>query len=264
MAEKLYTSTLNAGMGMFQETQILLDLWQPGMDTAELQRLALASGQFPKMTARRLKNFVMEGFAAFYLRGTEPPALLLKRAVHTFTRQEIEQLLLIYISRVHVILADFIQAVYWTNYAAGRETISFEEARSFVLRAVQDGQTTTAWSESTIKRVGSYLTSYCADFGLLERAAKSTRRILAYRIEPRAAAILAYDLHFSGHGDNAVLSHPDWGLFGLERLDVLEELKRLALRNLMLVQAAGGVTKISWRYETMEELLDVLTRTELQ
>lgn len=260
MAEKLYTSTLNAGMGMFQETKILLDLWQPGMDTTELQHLALASGQFPKMTARRLKNFVTEGFAAFYLRETETPALLLKKIAHVLPQQEIQQLLLIYISRVHVILADFIREVYWTNYAAGRETISFEEARSFVLRAVQDDKTTTKWSDNTIKRVGSYLTSYCADFGLLERGAKSTRRILTYRIEPRVAAFLAYELHFSGHGDNAVLSHADWGLFGLERLDVLEELKRLALRNLVIIQAAGGVTKISWRYESMEGLLDVLTR----
>jgi hypothetical protein len=43
------------------------------------------------------------------------------------------------------------------------------------------------------------------------------------------AAYLAYELHFSGLGDNALLTHEDWQLFGLAREDALEEIKRLSL-----------------------------------
>jgi hypothetical protein len=132
-----------------------------------------------------------------------------------------------------------------------------------VIQANQDGKTTTSWSDNMIERVAGYLTRCCADFGLLEAGIRRTRRILTYRIEPRVTAILAYDLHFAGHGDNAILTHPDWGLFGLERADVLEEMKQLALRNLLIVQSAGGVTRTSWQYNSMEDLINVLTRNEL-
>jgi hypothetical protein len=259
----VYTTQLQAGLGAIEETKILLELWQEGMTSGELLQVVLKSGQFPMMSARRLRNLISECFAPRYLAHEPAPARLLKAVKPYFHRREFEQLLFVYACRANTVLADFVRGVYWDAYAAGRELLSNEAAYAFVVRANQDGKTSTSWSDSTVERVARYLTGACADFGLLERGAKSTRRILTYRIEPRVAAFLAYELHFSGHGDNAVLSHADWGLFGLERLDVLEELKRLALRNLVIIQAAGGVTKISWRYESMEGLLDVLTRDQL-
>jgi uncharacterized iron-regulated membrane protein len=49
-------------------------------------------------------------------------------------------------------------------------------APEFVIQANHDGRTSIAWSETTIRRVSSYLTGCCADFGLLESGAKSVRR----------------------------------------------------------------------------------------
>ena len=72
------------------------------------------------------------------------------------------------------------------------------------------------------------------------------------------AGYLAHDLHFAGLGDNAVLSHLDWRIFGLAVYDVREELKRLALKGYLILQSAGDITRISWKYKTMEELCDVL------
>ncbi|MFU7548274.1 DUF1819 domain-containing protein, partial [Pseudomonas paraeruginosa] len=87
----------------------------------------------------------------------------------------------------------------------------------------------------------------CADYGMLERGPRSSRRILPFRISPAVAAFLAYELHFSGISDNALLIHDDWKLFGLAREDVLEEIKRLSLKGLLIVQAAGDVIRISWK-----------------
>ena len=249
---------------MIAETRLLLALWQPDMSTADLQQAALASGQFPKITARRLRNLVVEGFAPCYLIDEGKPALVLQQTQDFLTRREFEQLLYIYTCRAHAILADFVREVYWPAYTAGRTSLSNDDARAFVTRANQDGRTTLSWSDSTIQRVASYLTAYCADFGMLERGTRQSRRILPYWIEPRPAAFLAYDLHFTGLGDNAVLAHPDWALFGLERMDVLEELKKLALKGLLLAQAAGGVIKISWQLASMEAVVDVLARDPLR
>jgi hypothetical protein len=71
-------------------------------------------------------------------------------------------------------------------------------------------------------------------------------------------SVLAHELHFRGLGDSAVVHHPEWGLFGLEPPDVLQELKRLALRGEIIVQSAPAVIQIGWKYKSMEELTHVL------
>jgi hypothetical protein len=260
MRDKYYSTQLAAGLGMIEETQILLNLWKPGMDSMQLQKSALESGQLPNVSARRLRNIVAECFFPRYLQGTPPPALFLKPLQGKLIRKELEQVLFLYTCRANSILYDFVQEVYWNAYTSGGNAISNESAGIFVVRANQDGKTRKPWSESTIHRQSGYLPGCLADFGLLEGGQKSVRKILPFRIESRVSIYLAYDLHFSGKGDNSVLSDPDWSLFGMDRSDVLNELKQLALKGWFIIQSAGDVTRISWQYQDMEELMDALAK----
>jgi hypothetical protein len=68
-----YTTKLQAGLGLIPETEKLLSLWEPGMDAHALLQRALTSGEFPSVTARRLRNVVLEGFAPRYLKENEEP-----------------------------------------------------------------------------------------------------------------------------------------------------------------------------------------------
>lgn len=259
----LYTTQLGAGQSIIEESRILLDLWQPGMTKIDLFNTALQTGRFPNMSARRLRNLIVEGFGPRFLHGDEKNAEFMKKALSALSTHEFEQLLFLSSCRAHPVLHDFVCQVYWDAYGSGRETISNEETRAFMTRAVEAGRTTTSWSYNMIERVAGYVTGSCADFGLLERGQKSVRRIIPYRIEPRVAAIIAYDFHFSGLGDNSLLQHPDWQLFGLNPDDVLNEFKRLALKGWLIVQSAGGVIDISWLYKSIEELLHAFTQSEL-
>jgi hypothetical protein len=263
VADKTYTAQLQAGLGMIAETRILLDLWDVGMDSAALNKVALDSGRFPGMSARRLRNLVSECFAPRYLADDGAPARLLKSLDRLLPSRESEQLMLLFTCRANPILADFVRTVYWPAYAAGRDSIDNEEARAFVARANQDGKTTTPWSANTIQDVAGRLTGCCADFGLLERGVRRVRRLLPYHLEPRVAAILAHDLHFAGLGDNRLLGDPDWALFGLAPGEVLDELKRLALKGAMILQVAGGVTHIGWQYKTIDEVIDAIAHGAL-
>jgi len=260
MTNPAYTTMLNAGIGMLDETRILLNLWQPGMSLPALRQAALESGQFPKITARRLRNFVAECFGPRYLAPSDTPARLLQKAQPVFSNREFNQLLFLYACRESRVLCDFVNQVYWPAYASGKATISNVEALDFVIRANQDGKTAQPWSENSRKRVARYLTSSCADFGLLEDGQKIVRKVLPYQIESDVFAILAYDLHFAGHGDNAILSHCDWALFGLDRGDVFKEFKRQALKGWWIFQSAGDVTRIGWQFATLEELMDGLAQ----
>lgn len=257
---KPYTTQLQAGLGLVNETKTLLDLWARGMTANQLHQVALESGRFPSVTARRLRNIVVECFAPRYLVAGGAPAAHLKRLASTIATADLTQLLLVFTSRANPILGDFVRQVYWARYAGGYTHVTNDDARAFVERGIDDGKTVKRWSETTVRRVSAYLTGCCSDYGMLERGMRSSRRILPFRISPTVAAYLAYELHLAGVGDNALLTHEDWQLFGLAREDVLEEIKRLSLKGLLIVQAAGDVIRISWKQPDMETLCDVLAQ----
>jgi hypothetical protein len=261
MTTTRYTTQLQAGLGMIEETRSLLQLWHDGIEPSALSKVALQSGRFPNMSARRVRNLVAECFAPRYLSADRRPARLLKQLMDVLSIREFEQLLFLFTCRANAILADFVRDVYWSMYSAGRETISNQDAREFVVQANHDGKTSNSWSPTTIRRVSSYLTGCCADFGLLESGARSVRKILPFRVESRVVVVLAYDLHFAGHGDNRMLADPDWALFGLSRDDALAELKRLSLKGLFIIQTAGDVTRVGWQCKNIEELVDVIAQS---
>ena len=257
---RLYTTQLQAGLGMVEETRKLLELWETGMTTNKLFQKSLDSGNFPNISARRLRNIITECFVPRFLISKDFPALLLKQLMDIISLAEFHQLLFLFTCRANPILADFVQQVYWERYASGHEFLSNEDAKDFVTRAVQQGKTVKPWSENTIRRVSGYLTGCCADFGLLEHSRSTTRRIISFRIQPSVTVILAYDLHFSGVGDNALQTHQDWQLFGIDVLEVRDELKQLSLKKHLIFQSAGDLIHIGWSYRSWEEVLNVITQ----
>lgn len=257
--QRYYTTQLQAGLGLLEETRQLLQVYQSGMSALELYEAALASGRFPLVTARRLRNIVAECFAPRYLREPETAAHL-KLLAGRLTAAELNQLLFIYTARANLILTDFVQDFYWARYSAGRNDLQLEDARGFVMNSVREGKTQKPWSETTIKRISSYLLGCCADYGLLTTTGRNQRSIASYRILPKVAAYLAYDLKLGGLSDNQVVSSNDWALFGLERADVKDQLKRLSLQGLLIFQSASDIVHIGWTYKSMEELIDVIAQ----
>lgn len=256
--QTLYTAKLQAGLGLVAETKLLLKLWQPDMTGSILYKEALASGQFPNISARRLKNIVTECFAHRYLNNNNAPAWHLKILLPTIKIEEFHQFLLLFTCRANAILADFIRQVYWPKYAAGDREMQNEVARAFIVRAMDDGKMGKRWSDNTVKRIAGYLTGCCADYGLLEHGIRQKRRFMTIHLTDKMAVYLAYDLHIQGLSDNAVINHPDWTLFGLERDEVLTQLKRLSLNGWFLLQSGGELVRISWKHPDMEMICNVL------
>lgn len=255
-----YTTQLSAGLGMVQETQALLSVWRVGMSTRELTNTALSSGIFPQMSARRIRNVVGECFAPRYLINGGAPARYLNLLQGKVTHAVLTQILFLYTCRANQIFGDFVREVYWPSYAAGKAQLDIRDAVDFVVRANQDGQTSALWSESTIKRNSSYLIGCCADFGLLAGGArKSTREINAYHIDRSTTLFLAYDLHLSaGKSDNAMIANLDWRLFGLETGDIIAQLRQLMTDDHFVIQSAGGLVNIAWKYNDMESVINVI------
>jgi hypothetical protein len=257
-SEQQYTTQLQAGLGMIEETRLLFLLWEPDLNTSTLYKKALFSGFFPKVSARRLRNIVAECFSPRYMHADNYPIAILKKLEPDLSTTEFSQLLFLFTARANLILADFVKSVYWPLYSNGQDSINVDEARKFVMDANQHGKSVKNWSDNTVKRVSAYLIGCCLDFGLVEKGHNNNRKILSYRILPKTAILLAYDLHFSGLGDNATIAHPDWQLFGLQKEDVKDELKHPSLNRFFIVQTAGDLTRIGWTYKNWEELLHAI------
>ena len=73
-----YTTKLQAGLGLIEETYRLLEIWEPGMNRQALLDRSLELGCFPNITARRLRNIISEAFAVRYLIDNAEPAKHLK------------------------------------------------------------------------------------------------------------------------------------------------------------------------------------------
>src|SRR5439155_15276885 len=113
-----YTTYLGAGLGVVEETRALLELWKSGMGATTLEKAALSSGRFPKMSARRLNNLVTDCFARRYLVEDGRPALWLKALAAQLGPRAFEQMAFVYTCRANDILADFVREVYWPRYGA--------------------------------------------------------------------------------------------------------------------------------------------------
>ena len=108
--------------------------------------------------------------------------------------------------------------------------------------------------------MSSYLISCCANFGLIEDAKrKNSRKIFPYRVENKVSLFLLNELHLQFKcGDNAIINHPDWQLFGLESAEVIEQLKAQMVNGHLVVQSAGGLVNVAWKYKNMQELVDAI------
>jgi hypothetical protein len=175
-------------------------------------------------------------------------------------RAVIRQIMLVYTARLHHILRDFIIEEFWGRYSAGAERISRADAEQFIARAHAQGCISPSWSPVMRVRVARYLTGALADFGLLSEGRETAKEIHPLRVLWGTSLYLAHEIHFNGFSDNSILDLPDWKLFGLTREEVVRELEKVGHDGHFILQYAGDLLRISWRYKNMEECVDAIAR----
>jgi hypothetical protein len=105
---------------------------------------------------------------------------------------------------------------------------------------------------------GSRWRAILADFGFLREVGRGRRETVLYRPTDGAIVYLAYDLYFGGSTDAGLIRHRDWRLFGMRERDVITAMDRLTAEGWWLLQAAGSVVRITWKFRSMQEVVDAL------
>lgn len=259
-----YSTALCKGQGMVPETLTLLREWTPGMSGYELFKSVLTKGSIPKATAGRVQDIVTRVFAPRYLIPAAEPAKRLKRLVEAgYGLDELSQLFLLYCVRTYPELRDFIEEVYWPRYGAGAGYLYRQDSDVFFRNAYESGKLPVKWTDTSRVKIARYLLTALSDFKLLGPAVRDHRAILSFAINEFTTLYLVHELHFSGVGDQGLMVHPDWQVFGLEPYDVLQQLRAAASRGRFVAQHSGQILRIAWGFSTMEDFLDAAAKREL-
>ncbi len=260
--DRRYTVTgLIKGAAAVEDIRTLLLNWTPGEDSQTLLARVQASGLLGKATAYRTRDMVVRVFKPRLLMPTDEPARRLKQFLSAGGNgPSFREMLLLHEVRAEDVLYDFICLKFWPAYQAGELWLRLDDALDFLDEAVRKGYVKEKWSPITSARTARALLKALTEFGYLRESRPQQREIIPYRVTDIGLAYLAYDLHFAGLPDAAVVEHPDWGLFGLDRSHLLDRLDALGEVAGLLVQRAGDVVRISWAHPSMESVIHALTQ----
>lgn len=250
MINKKYNVELNRGTGLIQETLILLNLYKVGMTKNEMTKKAIESNVLVKTLDKRIKDIVEDAFYKRYVNEDAFVPVHLQVLVNHFSSLDvITQLFLIYTSRANLILMDFIINVYWPEVRKGTRELDFNYSRKFIAETIRQTDLISGWSETTQKRVASYIIATLVDFRFLDKE----RNVKPVFLHDITANYLAHELHFKGLSDNAVVESEEWKLFGYSRFETIKHLERLSFQGYFILQNSGEIIKINWTYKNMQE-----------
>jgi len=201
------------------------------------------------------------GIRRRFLRPGNKPATLLKRLLkHGQPGQLFSDLCLLYAARSDDLIRGAATRLYWPALSDGRLGLSPAYVVEFLREAERDGRIPEPWSEQVKLKVARGVLKAMTDFGLLRQVGRGKRELVHFHPTDRTIVYLAYDIHFAGSTDAGVVDHRDWALFGLRAADVTSALDRLSGEGWWLAQVAGSVVRVSWKYASMEEVVDALAR----
>lgn len=227
------------------------------MDHKELTDRAVQSGILGKASASRAEDIIKEGFAKRFLRPDETAARQLKVLVErNCDFNALRQLFFLYTCRSQQILWDMVSEVYWPAKFAGKDRITMNDVRMFIIGSFGTEKNNGRWAESIIAKFSNSIPKTLADFGLLGPYKKNGREILPYTLLDFTLTYILYDARFKGTNDTQLLYLPDWELFGMQPAEALERIRNTAISSDdYIFQYAGDLARFTWKYETMEEFL---------
>ena len=256
-----YTIAVCKGTAFLEETKALLRAWQPGESPTEFRHRVLREDLLGRMTAYRASDIVRRVFAWRFLRPDNRPAILLKRLIERGQPGQIfSDLCFLYAARNDDLIRDAVTHLYWPSLSEGRLHLSPAYVVEFLRQADQDGRVPEPWTEQVKLKVARGVLKALTDFGLLREIGRGKRELVHFRPADQTIVYLAHDIHFSGSTDASIIGHRDWALFGSRSRDVASALDRLSGEGWWLAQIAGTLIRVTWKYASMEEVVDAIAR----
>jgi hypothetical protein len=256
--KKLYKITsLIKGTATLDELRTLFLGWQPDESPADFAKRVRTEGILVKQTAKRADDLVLLVFRPWFLTPDTTPAKRLQNIVQKNTDwQLLNELIMLYKARSEAVLYDFLTIKFWSQFQDGALYLRMSEIEDFLSEAQHSNLVEKGWSKGTQTRLAQALLGAVKEIGFLKEEKRGLYAFVNYRVSNFFVTYLAYDLHLAGLTDLAIVEHQDWGLFGLNRAQVLQRLSDLGEQGGMVMQQAGSVVRITWVHQSMDEVID--------
>jgi hypothetical protein len=256
-ADACYTSRIIKAGALLPDTKTLLSHWDLSESVqTNLQRLQ-RENVFGKASRSRVEDIVGI-FRQRYLTEASVTRALVALVKMRLPSSALDRILYFHAAKADRLLHDVVTEIVGPMIARGLSDISVDEIQKTVARWVNEGKTTSTWSEHTISRVAQGLLSTLRDFGVLQGVVH--KRIAPTYVPVTAFAYVMFYLKEHQPSGAKLVEHPDWSLFFLRREGVERLLFEAHQRDLLEYHAAGSVTRLSFPVPTLEEYAHVLAQ----
>jgi hypothetical protein len=256
-AKRSYSITgLIKGTASLDELVTLFLHWDEKEPPTLYAKRVQAEGILTKATSKRSEDLVLRVFVPWFLQPNVNGAKILRAlAPVTAERQVLQELIFLFKARAEQVLYDYILERFWPAYNDGALYLQPSEIEEFLQFSQESGRVEKSWAKYTQYRLAMGILGALKEVGFIR---EEKYRLYAYNpieINPFTVAFLAYELHFASQTDAALVEHPDWRLFGLERARVVERLSELGEQGGLIVQQAGSIVRLTWLYASMDEVI---------
>lgn len=251
MRNTKYHTNLSKGCGLIEETLSLLAICDENTTKDSLADYVHKNNYLAKSTDKRNTDIVKLVFYRRYMKNNPSVPLWLKKIRNKgLMLSQFKQLLMIYTLRENALAYTYITNVFNELRISGYERIPKGNIKTYMYDLIESNKLN--WGEAIIKRNISYIKTLLRDFDLINRKGD----LLPFEIADFTVIYLMHELHFEGLSDIAIWNHEDWQLFGLDKYQVRDKILELNLKGGYLAQCTADLMTISWKYKSMEDLIN--------
>lgn len=252
-----YTSKILKATAQLDDTKTLLTFWDDDASIEENFSRIREQNLLGKSSRSRVED-ELKIFAQRYFFDRDLTSALSLLVKNNISREVLHPILFYFSAKADNLLYDTTTEILQSYAMRGQKEVSTDEIIREIQKFVEEGKTTSHWSESTITRVAQHLMTALRDFGVLE--GKVNKKIVPYYLPNKAFAFIALYLYNEGNPGEKLVTHPDWNLFFLDSKLVERFFLECHQEGLLNYHGAGSVIRIDFPTVSLKEYADALTR----
>lgn len=258
MAEKKkYTTLLAHGGALIDEMRLLIDRFDPEVDTntwvEEIVKENALGKASRSWTNEIIKRYFLPRFVDGHPKNAWKPLKVLCSG--NIDPAIIRNIMYYHAARIDDFLYDFVVEELFERYYTGRMSISADDVYRFIEGASED-RFNKPWGESVKGRLSRGVVSVLRDFGILD--GKSKKRIAPVYIPMEAFFYVAFLIKAEVASGDKILDHRDWRLFLLDSPAVERLFLEAHQQALLSYEAAGNLIRIGFKQNSLTEVADAI------
>jgi hypothetical protein len=252
-----YATKIIKASALLDDTKTLLANWDVEASVPENLDRIRRENVFGKASRSRVED-ILAVLRQRYLGDPGVTKLLVALVKGRWPATSLNRVLYFHAARADRLLHDTVTEILFPLQARGAADVTPADVQRRLNKWVEEGLTTSAWSDGTTLRVAQGLLSTLRDFGVLQGA--TNKRIAPAYLPVGAFAYIAFCLKQQHPSGARLLEAPDWKLFFLDRVAVERFMLEANQHGLLEFHAAGTVTRLTFPADTPEGYANVLAQ----